>query len=132
MFKDSKAFSSFSTNDPKATKKFYEEVLGLEVKVDLNMGMLTIEFKNGTTVMIYPKGIHHAPANFTVLNFPVKKIDEAVDALIEKGVEFEHYDNEYIKTDKKGISRDPEGPQVAWFKDPAGNILAVMQIPSEK
>lgn len=129
MFKDSQAFSSFSTNDPQKTKTFYEKVLGLDVNVDLNMGMLTIDLITGGKVMIYPKGIHHAPANFTVLNFPVKNIDEAVDALVEKGVEFEHYDNEYIKTDKKGIARDPEGPQVAWFKDPAGNILAVMQIP---
>jgi catechol 2,3-dioxygenase-like lactoylglutathione lyase family enzyme len=127
MFRDTPAFSGFSTNDIKASKKFYEDILGLDVTEDKEMGMLTIDLITGGQVLIYPKGKQHTPATYTVLNFVVKDIDAAVDALLKKGVKFEHYDEEYLKTDEKGIARGPKGPQIAWFKDPAGNILSVLQ-----
>lgn len=128
MFKS--AFSSFSVDNLEDAKKFYGETLGLEVSEDKEMGMLEINLAGGGKVMVYPKGPGHTPATYTVLNFPVENIDEAVDQLKEKGVEFEHYDDVYIKTDEKGIARgrnenEPKG--IAWFKDPAGNILAVLE-----
>ena len=125
MFKKSKAFSSFSVNDLVRAKDFYGRVLGLETEED-KMGILKIHFSGGGVVMIYPKK-DHAPANFTVLNFPVDNIDKAVDELLKKGVQFEIYSSEYIKTSEKGISR-MEGISMAWFKDPAGNILSLMEI----
>lgn len=131
MLQTSKAFSSFSVNDTEKARSFYGETLGLEVSKVKGMeeyGLLELHFSNGQTVLIYPKE-NHEPASFTVLNFPVDNIDEAVDKLTQKGVQFEHYQGE-IKTDEKGIARSdsPEnGPSVAWFKDPAGNILAVME-----
>ncbi len=125
MFKDSKAFSSFSVNDLQAAKKFYTEVLGLEVS-DNPMGIIEIHVSGSANVMVYPKPNHEA-ATFTVLNFPVEDLEKAVDALIAKGIVFEQYDSEYMKTDKKGIVRgDGHGPDIAWFKDPAGNILSVL------
>jgi predicted enzyme related to lactoylglutathione lyase len=129
MFKDTQAYSSFSVDDVATAKEFYEDVLGLDVEQDdeMDMPMLKLHLGGGGTVMVYPKGQAHEPASFTVLNFPVDDIDEAVDQLAEKGISFEHYDNEFIKTDDKGIGRDPNGPAIAWFKDPAGNVLAVMQ-----
>jgi hypothetical protein len=84
-----------------------------------------MHFENGTNVMVYPKPNHQA-ATYTVLNFPVEDIEKTVDDLIAKGIQFEQYDG-YIKTDEKGICRDPHGPNIAWFKDPAGNILSVME-----
>lgn len=129
MFKDSSAFSSFSTNALAQAKEFYSNVLGLEDQVieDKEMGLLSLNFVNGSVVMIYPKP-NHVPATFTVLNFPVKDIDQAVDELTKKGVQFEHYTGE-IQTDEKGIARGGEskGPSIAWFKDPAGNILSVLE-----
>lgn len=128
MLKDSKAFSSFSVDDIAKAKEFYGQTLGLKVSEITEMNLLQLEFAGGGRVMIYPKD-DHAPATFTVLNFPVKDIDEAVDALAGKGVAFEQYDTDYIKTDGKGIARgdgEGKGPQIAWFKDPAGNILAVL------
>ena len=127
MFQESPAFSGYSVDDMPKAREFYTQILGLEIKED-SMGMLGLGFPNGQSVMIYPKP-NHAPATYTVLNFPVDDIDAAVDDLTAKGVKFEHYDNEWIKTDEKGISRsdDPsKGPTIAWFKDPAGNILAVL------
>lgn len=128
MFKDIHAFSSFSTNDLAETKKFYSEVLGLEVTEEQPMGFLTLHLATGGTVMIYPKGEDHTPATYTVLNFPVPDIDKAVDDLTEKGVHFERYEG--FEQDEKGIARggEDQGPSIAWFKDPAGNILAVMEI----
>lgn len=126
MFRDSKAFSGFSTNNIEAAQKFYQEVLGLEVT--LEHGMLGLHIAGGGEVMIYPKP-HHEPATFTVLNFPVENIDAAVDGLVKQGVTFEHYGGE-LQTDNKGIARGLStgvGPDIAWFKDPAGNILAVLQ-----
>ncbi len=124
MFKASKAFSSFSTNDLSKSKEFYGKILGLKVVEFKAMGILNLSLAGGGKVMIYPKD-NHIPASFTVLNFPVNNIVQAVDALTKKGVKFEQYTGE-IKTDKKGISRG-EGVSMAWFKDPAGNILSVLE-----
>lgn len=125
MLDNAKTFSSFSTNDLGKTKEFYSSVLGLDVK-ESNMGLELM----GGKVFIYPKE-NHEPATFTVLNFLVENIDEAVDELTGKGVKFEHYDNEWMKTDEKGIARGDEnhpGPKgIAWFKDPAQNFLSLIQ-----
>lgn len=132
MLQKSKAFSSFSVDDAEKARKFYQEKLGVKtttVKGMEDYGLFEIYIPGGNNVLVYPKE-NHQPATFTVLNFPVDNIDKTVDKLREKGVEFEHYDDEMIKTDKKGIARSdsPEkGPSVAWFKDPSGNILAVME-----
>ena len=125
MFKDAEAFSSFSTSDVAAAKKFYGETLGVDVESG-DMGVLTLKLAGGGRVMVYPKGADHQPASFTVLNFPVDDIDAAVDELKSRGIRFEQYDNPHFKTDEKGIARG-DGPQMAWFKDPAGNIISVME-----
>jgi catechol 2,3-dioxygenase-like lactoylglutathione lyase family enzyme len=122
MFKDNRAFSGFSSNDIAAAKRFYGETLGLEVTEE--NGMLTMKFPGGHTVLIYPKD-DHQPATFTVLNIEVDDIDRAVDGLTAAGVTFEHY-GEDAGQDERGIARD-YGPPIAWFKDPAGNILSVIQ-----
>lgn len=121
MFKDSKAYSGFSVNDIGAARRFYGETLGLDVAEQ--HGMLTITLGGGANVLAYPKA-NHEPATFTILNFPVPAVEPAVDALTAKGVAFEHYDGEYA-TDAKGIMRG-QGPDIAWFRDPAGNILSVI------
>ena len=124
MLKDSPAFSGFSTNSIDEAKKFYGETLGLDVVLE-DMG-LRLKLAGRTPVFVYQKE-NHEPAIYTILNFPVDDIDKAVDELIEKGVTFEHY--EYFHQDEKGIVRSdsPEhGPDIAWFKDPAGNILSVL------
>ena len=123
MFKDAKAFSSFSVNDLKQAKEFYGETLG--VKVSESEEGLELNLAGGHSVFLYPKP-NHTPASFTVLNFPVKDIDEGVDALTTLGIRLEQYDLPDLKTDKKGIMRG-NGPTIAWFKDPAGNILSVVQ-----
>ena len=126
MLSNSKAFSGFSVDDSKKAKKFYSEVLGLDVEENLEMGgLLTLKITGGNSVILYPKE-NHEPATFTVLNFPVSDIEKAVDELLKKGVQFEKYDDENIKTDEKGICRGG-GPLIAWFKDPAGNILSILQ-----
>ena len=125
MLNDTPAISSFSTNDVAATKKFYSETLGVDVAEE--HGMLTLRFAGKPSVMIYPKP-NHEPATFTVLNFQVKDVEREVDELTKRGVRFEHYDLPDIKTDAKGIARsDGRGPTIAWFKDPAGNILSVAE-----
>jgi predicted enzyme related to lactoylglutathione lyase len=124
MFKHTKAFSGFSVDDLQKAKTFYSEVLGLEVK-DNPMGVIELHIEGGNHIIIYPKP-NHVPATFTILNFTVDDIEKAVDALIAKGIAFEQYEGE-IKTDEKGISRNPNGPKIAWFKDPAGNILSVLE-----
>lgn len=124
MFSHTKAFSGFSVNDLQKAKKFYSEVLGLEV-TDNPMGLIELLIENSNSIIIYPKP-NHTPATFTILNFPVNNIDLTVDELTQKGVSFEQYEGE-IKTDKKGICRSEKGPYVAWFKDPAGNILSVLE-----
>ncbi|GAA3965703.1 VOC family protein [Pedobacter ginsengiterrae] len=126
MLKNSKAFSSFAVNDIPKAKDFYEHTLGLTVK-DNPMGIIEIEVSGSSNLMVYPKP-NHTPATFTVLNFPVDNIDDAVDKLTNKGVVFEQYDDEQLKTDEKGISRGNGGPSIAWFKDPSGNILSVLEV----
>lgn len=123
MFKVTEAFGSFSVNDLQKAKDFYQQTLGLKVSQTPE----GLELKApGTTIFIYPKP-NHEPATFTVLNFPVNDIDDAVASLKKRGVQFEHYELPDIKTDKDGIARGPNGPQIAWFKDPAGNILSVLE-----
>ncbi|MDQ6927399.1 MAG: VOC family protein [Actinomycetota bacterium] len=125
MLKDNEAFSSFSVDDPGAAKQFYGETLGMDISEDPDMkGLLELSVAGGGKVMIYPKP-DHAPATFTVLNFRVDDIDTAVDELAERGVDFEIYDEGELKTDSKGIMRG-NGPQIAWFRDPAGNVLSVL------
>jgi predicted enzyme related to lactoylglutathione lyase len=122
MLRASKAFGGFSVNDVPAAMKFYGGVLGLQVSED--HGIMTLHLPGGAKVIAYPKA-NHAPASFTILNFPVPDVDQAVDALAARGVQFERYDTGDIKTDVKGIMRG-NGPTIAWFKDPAGNILSVI------
>ena len=126
MLKDTHAFSSFSTDDIEAAREFYGTTLGLEVS-GMSMG-LAIKIAGGGDIFIYPKGESHTPASFTVLNFKVDDIDTTVDELTSKGIKFESYDGE-MKTDEKGILRGGggHGPSIAWFQDPAGNILSVLQ-----
>ena len=123
MLRDSKAFSGFSVADIQTAKEFYSETLGLDVTE--SHGVVTLRLAGGHKVLIYPKP-NHVPATFTVLNFPVKDVDLAVDELTKRGVRFEMYDLRNLKTDKKGIMRG-NGPTIAWFKDPAGNILSVIE-----
>jgi catechol 2,3-dioxygenase-like lactoylglutathione lyase family enzyme len=125
MLKDSKAFSGFSTNDIVKSKDFYSQTLGLEVEEKTEpMSMLTLHLATGGNVLIYPKD-DHTPAAYTVLNFPVDNLEATVDDLISRGVTFEHYDGP-MQTDEKGIFHGG-GPLIAWFKDPAGNILSVIE-----
>src|SRR6266566_774464 len=123
MLKHSKGFSGFSAGNIQTAKKFYSETLGLDVTE--SHGLLTLRLVGGNNVLIYPKP-NHVPATFTVLNFPVKDVDLAVDELTKRGVRFEIYDLPNLKTDKKGIMRG-NGPTIAWFKDPAGNVLSVIE-----
>jgi catechol 2,3-dioxygenase-like lactoylglutathione lyase family enzyme len=123
MLKESKAFSGFSVNDMQKAKDFYGRTLGLQVSE--SHGLLTLQLAGGNKILIYPK-VNHAPATFTVLNFPVENVDESVDELAKRGVRFEIYDESDIKTDEKGIMRG-NGPTIAWFKDPAGNVLSVIE-----
>jgi predicted enzyme related to lactoylglutathione lyase len=123
MLRDSNAFSGFSANDIPKAKEFYSRTLGL--KVSESNGLLTLHLAGGNNVLIYPKP-NHTPATFTVLNFPVDDVDQVVDELTKRGVRFEIYNLPDIKTDKKGIMRG-NGPTIAWFKDPSGNILSVIE-----
>lgn len=127
MFGTTKAFSSFAADDIPAARKFYGETLGL--KVSEESGLLWLHLAGDRDILVYPKP-DHAPASFTVLNFPVDDIDRAVDELTERGVRFERYDG--FEHDEKGIVRPrqgEDGPPIAWFTDPAGNILSVLQEP---
>jgi catechol 2,3-dioxygenase-like lactoylglutathione lyase family enzyme len=122
MLRESHAFSGFSVDDIQKAKEFYTRTLGLDVSE--SNGLLDLHLAGGATVLIYPKP-NRAPATFTILNFPVDNIEEAVDRLTKIGIRFERYEEE-IKTDEKGIFRGG-GPLIAWFKDPAGNILSVLE-----
>lgn len=122
MFKDTKAFPGFSVNDIPAARQFYSETLGLEVTEE--HGMLTLHIAGGAGILVYPKGDQHVPATYTILNFPVDDIDAAVDELASRGVSVERYEG--MEQDARGIARGG-GPAIAWFKDPAGNILSVLQ-----
>ena len=122
MFKDTNSFSGFSVDNLDRAKQFYGETLGLGISE--NPAGLELQLGNGTRVFVYPKP-NHEPATFTILNFPVASIDEAVDELTAVGVTFERYDG--LEQDEKGIARGGGGPNIAWFKDPAGNILSVLE-----
>jgi catechol 2,3-dioxygenase-like lactoylglutathione lyase family enzyme len=124
MLGESKAFSSFSVDDIEKAKAFYVGTLGLTVSE--SHGLLTLHLGGGTSVLIYPKP-NHAAATFTILNFPVDDVDQAVDQLTKRGVRFEIYNEPGLKTDERGICRDSGGPTIAWFKDPAGNIASVLE-----
>lgn len=123
MFKNTKAFSGFSVTDINEAQKFYSDKLGLNTKIN-EMGILELLINEGIPIIVYPKK-DHIPASFTILNFPVNDIEEAVDEMILLGIKFEHYEG-YMQTDEKGIFRKG-GPLIAWFKDPSGNILSVLE-----
>jgi catechol 2,3-dioxygenase-like lactoylglutathione lyase family enzyme len=123
MFRHSQAFSGFAVPDIAAAKAFYGDTLGLDVTEE--NGMLTLHLAGGRDTIVYPKP-DHVPATYTILNFPVDDIESAVDELTAKGVEFQRYEGEDYATDAKGIMRQG-GPLIAWFTDPAGNILSVLQ-----
>jgi predicted enzyme related to lactoylglutathione lyase len=126
MLSDSRAFSSFAVKDLEQARKFYSQTLGVKVSDVPGMkGILELDLAGGVKVMVYPKPDHTA-ATFTVLNFPVESVEKAVDALNERGVRFEIYQDGPVKTDAKGISTG-DGPRMAWFKDPFGNILSVLE-----
>ena len=123
MLGNIKAFSGFSVNDVDAAKRFYGEVLGVEVSE--NDAGLTLHIAGDRPILIYPKD-NHEPATFTVLNFPVDDVEGTVAGLTERGVEFERYEGTEIETDEQGVFRGG-GPLIAWFKDPAGNVLSVIK-----
>jgi catechol 2,3-dioxygenase-like lactoylglutathione lyase family enzyme len=122
MLRESRAFSGFSTDDIEAARRFYADTLGLDANIG-DMGILELRLAGGTEVIVYPKDTHE-PATFTVLNFLVDDIDAAVDELVAAGVTFERYEG--MPQDEKGIMRG-NGPDIAWFTDPARNILAVIK-----
>jgi catechol 2,3-dioxygenase-like lactoylglutathione lyase family enzyme len=122
LFASSRAFSGFSVDDVDRARDFYGNVLGLEIAE--TMGALELHLEGGGRVFVYPKD-DHVPATFTVLNFPVDDVDQAVDELASRGVKLERYDE--FDQDEKGIMRgDEEGPTIAWFLDPAGNVLSIL------
>ena len=123
MFRDTKAFSGFSVDDIPRAKEFYGDTLGLEVSEE--NGLLTLHIAGDRGTLVYPKP-DHTPAEFTILNFPVDDVEQAVDELTERGVEFERYEGTDAETDEKGIFRGG-GPLIAWFRDPAANVLSVIQ-----
>jgi catechol 2,3-dioxygenase-like lactoylglutathione lyase family enzyme len=124
MIPYTKAFSGFSVDDLQKAKTFYRETLGLKV-IDNPMRLIELVTDGNNNIVVYPKP-NHTPATFTIFNFVVDNIDEAVDALHLKGVIFEQY-GAPIKTNEKGICRNQNGPNIAWFKDPAGNILSIIE-----
>ena len=124
MLNTNKAFSSFSVNDIQKAKEFYGKTLGVELSSGPE-GTLELKLSSGAKALMYPKPNHQA-ATFTVLNFPVPSVEKAVDELNQRGVRFEVYNEPNLKTDARGISRG-NGPTIAWFKDPAGNILSVLE-----
>jgi len=121
MFANTKAFSGFAVDDVQKAQEFYGGTLGL--KTSEEHGLLTLHLAGDRPTLVYPKP-NHVPADYTILNFPVEDIDKAVDELTARGVRFERYDG--FEQDEKGIQRN-EGPYIAWFKDPAGNVLSVLQ-----
>jgi catechol 2,3-dioxygenase-like lactoylglutathione lyase family enzyme len=124
MFRTTHAFSGFSVDDVPAARAFYADVLGLDVTED--HGMLFLNVAGGHPILVYPKGEAHLSATFTVLNFPVDDVDRAVDELSSRGVAFERYEG----TDDRGVMRG-NGPVIAWFTDPAGNILSIIESAGE-
>jgi catechol 2,3-dioxygenase-like lactoylglutathione lyase family enzyme len=124
MFDDATAFSSFAVPDVEAARAFYGDTLGLDVRDSREQGLLELHLGGPAPVLVYPKP-DHTPANFTVLNFAVPDIDAAVDGLITAGIRMERYPD--FEQNDKGIVRGPQGPAIAWFKDPAGNIVSVLE-----
>ncbi|AZS38517.1 hypothetical protein CVS47_03175 [Microbacterium lemovicicum] len=124
MFSAERAFSGFSVDDIEAAQRFYGETLGLDVRKD-DMGFLVLHLPTGSDVLIYSKP-NHEPASFTILNFPVDDVDAVVDDLNSRGIVTKIYDDSEGDTDEKGISRG-WGPDIAWFRDPAGNVLSVLK-----
>jgi catechol 2,3-dioxygenase-like lactoylglutathione lyase family enzyme len=125
MLNANKAFSSFSVNDIQKAREFYGQTLGLELAGGPE-GTVVVPLAGGAKALLYPKP-NHQPATFTVLNFPVDSVEKAVEELSNRGVRFEIYNEPNLKTDARGISRG-NGPTIAWFKDPAGNILSVLEV----
>ena len=123
MFENTKAFSGFSVDDIPRAQQFYGETLGL--KVSEENGMLTLHLAGDRPTLVYPKD-DHEPASFTILNFQVEDVEATVEALSERGVSFERYEGTELETDEKGVFRGG-GPLIAWFKDPAGNVLSVIE-----
>jgi predicted enzyme related to lactoylglutathione lyase len=124
MLTSANAYSSFAVDDIDKAKQFYGETLGLKVEDGDMEGLLTIQLTGGRPILVYPKP-DFEPATYTILNFGVGDVGTAVDDLSSRGVTFERYDG--FEQDQKGIARGPQGPPIAWFKDPAGNILAVLE-----
>jgi catechol 2,3-dioxygenase-like lactoylglutathione lyase family enzyme len=122
MFANTPAFSGFAVPDLEQARAFYGDTLGIEVTEE--NGLLTLHLAGARNTLVYPKP-DHAPANYTILNFAVDDIERAVDQLTERGVALERYEG--FEQDERGISRAPDGPPIAWFTDPAGNILAVLE-----
>lgn len=122
MLENAKAFSGFAVDDIDRAQQFYGGTLGL--RTSENHDLLTLHLTGGRDTLVYPKE-DHTPATYTILNFAVDDVEGAVDELGERGVRFEHYEG--FEQDEKGISRAPGGPPIAWFKDPAGNILSVLE-----
>jgi predicted enzyme related to lactoylglutathione lyase len=122
MFANTRAYSGFSVDDIETAKEFYGNVLGLEVTEE--KGMLGLQIAGGGPILVYPKD-DHVPATFTILNFPVEDIDAAADELITRGVSLIRYEG--FEQDEKGIMRDDYSPPIAWFLDPAGNVLSILQ-----
>jgi catechol 2,3-dioxygenase-like lactoylglutathione lyase family enzyme len=124
MLASSEAYSGFAVPDLAAARRFYADTLGLAVSGEEGDGALTLELAGGRNVLVYVKP-DHTPATYTILNFPVEDVEETVDALAERGVRFDQYEG--IEQDEKGINRG-QGPLIAWFRDPAGNILSVHEL----
>lgn len=124
MLAESTAFSGFAVDDIGKAREFYGETLGLNTSEPMEDTLLSLDHPEGRSTLIYVKP-DHEPATYTVLNFPVGDVEATVDGLAGRGVEFERYEG--FDQDEKGISRSPAGPLIAWFKDPAGNILAVLE-----
>jgi catechol 2,3-dioxygenase-like lactoylglutathione lyase family enzyme len=122
VFAETKAFSGFAVPDLAEARAFYEGTLGLRVSEDNDL--LTLHLAGDRDTLVYPKP-DHVPATYTILNFPVEDVEAAIDTLRERGVQFERYDG--MEQDERGISLDPNGPRIAWFTDPAGNILSVLE-----
>lgn len=122
MLANAKAFSGFAVPDLQEARGFYEGTLGLNVSED--NGLLILHLAGDRNTLVYPKP-DHVPATYTILNFPVPNLDEVVDGLAARGVQFERYDR--FDQDERGIARSDDGPRIAWFTDPAGNILSVLE-----
>lgn len=126
MFESTRAFSGFAVDDTEAARRFYGETLGIRVTDGEMDGLLVLHLAGDRDTLIYPKQ-DHEPASYTILNFPVSDVEAAVDELTRRGVEFERYEGTPMETDEKGIFRGGV-PLIAWFTDPAGNVLSVLEM----